>query len=331
MANTLFDTTVYFATNRNPMGVGFGANIADTDPTKTLFAAVDVSGTDLLNADSGVLGPITDRSTGTFGGGALNSIVNGADNLLIFIHGFANSFEDSIKRAAYNRAWFADGGAQGETAMVAFSWPSAGTIVDFGEALTAPYKADQVNAGNSGDHLAYFFLQIDKIAATFKSLRPNRRVFLLAHSMGNWALQAGVSAWYPQRTEAGPVFDEVILAAPDEHFTSFEFPLGQRLTRLPDLTRRTTIYYSGIDKILFMLSAPVNGVQRLGTLGPQRMNDETLYTASKFRMRNCGFVNDYHHGTFDAVHQYYRLSPKVRADIVAMMNGGPSGARIDYL
>lgn len=324
-------TTVYFATNRSPAGQSFGASPGDLSPDKTVFASVLVTGTDLADANSGTLGPITDRTAGTFSTAALNAIVNGGDNLLIFVHGFANSFEDAIKRAAYNRAWFAAGGAAGNTTVVAFTWPSSATTVGSISDLTGPYTRDQGYAGQSGDQLARFFLEVDKIATAFKRLRPNRRVFLLVHSMGNWALQAGVQAWYPQRTQTGAVFDEVFLAAPDENFNSFEAPPGERLTRLADLGKRITIYFNGNDKILFLLSECINKVRRLGTLGPDQINDTTLYPASKFRLRNAGFVNDYHHGTFDAVHQYYRLSPKVRADIVAMMNGDASGERVDYL
>lgn len=322
------NTTVYFATNRVANANDFSAEIVRPDPALVTYGAIEVTDTDLTHPYSGTMGPVTDASMGTFGAGALNAIVNGADNLLIFIHGFANSFDDAIKRAAFNKAWFAAGGAAGDTTVVAFTWPSIGTVIEFGEDLTEPYKTDRKQAGNSGLHLAHFFLEVEKLVAAFRSLRPNRRVFLLAHSMGNLALQAAVSAWFPLRTTATPVFDEVLLAAPDEEFTSFEEPLGQRLTRLVDLGSRITIYYSGIDKILFMLSAPINGIQRLGTLGPNKMKDVILYPASKFRMRGCAFVDDYEHNTFDSVHQYYRRSPKVRADIVAMMNDGPSGDRI---
>jgi len=324
-------TTVYFATNRNPAGNGFGSLIADPDPANTLFASVEVTGTDIADAQSGKLGTITGKSVGTFGTGALYAIVNGGDNLLVFVHGFANSFEDAIKRAAFNRAWFAAGGAAGETTVVAFTWPSSGTTVGSISDLAGPYRDDQGSAGKSGEHLARFFLEIDKIATAFKKLRPSRRVFLLVHSMGNWALQAGVQAWYPKRTETGPVFDEVILAAPDENFNSFEATPGERLTRLADLGERITIYFSGSDKILFLLSEGINGVRRLGTLGPDKINDLTIYPAAKFRLRNAGVLNDYPRATFDAGHQYYRLSPTVRADIVAMMNGNPSGERVDYL
>ncbi len=314
------DTTVYFATSRKASGDGFGAEL---DPAQTTFGAIKVTGTTLADADSGTMGPVTDRTMGTFGTAALNSIVNGGDNLLIFIHGFANSFEDAIKRAAFNRAWFAAGGAAGETTVVAFTWPSPGKTIGSLSALEKPYKSDQKNAGGSGPHLAQFFLEVDKLVAAFRGFRPNRRVFLLAHSMGNWALQAGVAEWYAKRTTDKVVFDEVFLAAPDENYNSFEGTPGERLTRLADLGKRITIYYNGTDKILYLLSKIINGTPRLGTLGPKKMRDAQVYPAEKFRMRGCAFVADYHHGTFDAVHQYYRLSPKVREDVVAMMNGKP--------
>ncbi|MGH6870110.1 MAG: hypothetical protein ACREHE_01280 [Rhizomicrobium sp.] len=67
-------TTVYFATNRNPSGAYFGADLASPDAAQTVFGAVAVTDTDLANASSGTMGPVTDRSIGTFGTATLNAI-----------------------------------------------------------------------------------------------------------------------------------------------------------------------------------------------------------------------------------------------------------------
>jgi esterase/lipase superfamily enzyme len=327
------DTSVYFATNRKALGGGFGADIVGPDANLMTYGSIQVTNIDLADADSGQMAPVADRSMGSFDANARTAIVNGGDNLLVFIHGFDNSFDDAIKRAGYNRAWFADGGAPGTTNVVAFTWPSLGQLLSNNPAsLTSGYRGDQAQAGNSGFHIAKFFLEIDKLATAFRLAKPNGRIFLLAHSMGNWALQAGVASWFQQRVSNDVVFDEVFLAAADERFDSFETPNGQRLSRLPQIARRISIYYSDLDTILW-LSHSVNGIARVGGGdGPKDKYNPAVYPPAKFRMRACGGVMDYPClDSFDASHQYYRRSKKVRADIVSMMAGGASGSEIAAL
>jgi esterase/lipase superfamily enzyme len=327
------ETTVYFATNRQPRGTnGFGATIVPPDTAQMTYGSIHVTNIALPDAASGQMGPIMDRSMGSFAANSLTAIVNGGENLLVFIHGFDNSFADAIKRAAYNRAWFADGGAPGATSVVAFTWPSLGQLLaKKPTSLTSGYLADQGHAGASGFHIAKFFLEIDKLEKAFRMAKPNGRIFLLAHSMGNWALQAGIASWFQQRESNDVVFDEVFLAAPDERFDTFAAPAGQRLSLLKDIGRRITIYYSEMDTIIW-LSNGINGILRLGFAGPGDKTDDTQFPPAKYRMRDCGGVFDYDcFDGFDASHQYYRKSPKVRADIVAIMSGAPSGAKIAAL
>jgi esterase/lipase superfamily enzyme len=327
------ETTVYFATNRRPSGTnGFGAHIVPPDVSKMTYGSIHVTNIALPDAASGKMGPIMDRSMGSFAANSLTAIVNGGENLLVFIHGFDNSFADAIKRAAYNRAWFADGGAIGATSVVAFTWPSLGQLLaKKPTSLTSGYLADQGHAGASGFHIAKFFLEIDKLEKAFRIAKPNGRIFLLAHSMGNWALQAGIASWFQQRESNDVVFDEVFLAAPDERFDTFAAPAGQRLSRLKDIGHRITIYYSEMDTIIW-LSNGINGILRLGFAGPGDKTDDTQFPPAKYRMRDCGGVFDYDcFDGFDASHQYYRKSPKVRADIVAIMSGAASGAKIAAL
>lgn len=326
------DTTVYFATNRQAAGTGFGANIVGPDAAQITYGSIAVTQINLNDANSGQMSAIADRTMGSFAANSLTAMVNGGENLLVFIHGFDNSFEDAIKRAGFNRAWFADGGAPGATTVVAFTWPSMGQLLATNPtSLTSGYRTDQSVAGSSGFHIAKFFLEIDKLTAAFRQAKPKGRVFLLAHSMGNWALQAGVQSWFQQRASADVVFDEVFLAAADERFDSFEQPAGGRLSLLSRLAKRVSIYSSDLDTIIW-LSNSVNGIPRIGFEGPKDKSNQHVYPPATFRMRGCGGVMDYNYfDTFDASHQYYRRSKKVRKDIVAMMTGGPSGKPIDTL
>ena len=104
------------------------------------------------------------------------------------------------------------------------SWPSAGPRA--GKLISLPfpsaaYRRDQTTAGQSGLHIMTFFANLEPIITSARA-RGNR-VFLLAHSMGNWALQAAVESWFSHGNGDALLFDEVILAAADEIHNSFDF------------------------------------------------------------------------------------------------------------
>jgi esterase/lipase superfamily enzyme len=124
----------------------------------------------------------------------VGDLSNAGRNLLVFVHGFDNTFEDGITRAAFNREFLAASGRPGTDATVlAFSWPSLGKIVSF-PVLDADYRHDQKMATLSGVHLMNFFGQIEPL---LRMARANGcRTYLLAHSMGNLALQSAVENWF---------------------------------------------------------------------------------------------------------------------------------------
>ncbi len=267
---------------------------------------------------------ISNPQTGGFQAGVAQDIVGSGKNILIFIHGFANSFLNSIARAAYNREWFAASGANAaDTAIIAFSWPSLGQFIAAPpHLLPDDYLRDQAQASRSAFHIASFFANLQPMLAQARN--QGRRVFLLAHSMGNFALAAAVESWFSHDSPAVKLFDETFLAAADERWDSFDLPMAARLSRLTDLTPRVSIYYSVRDLALY-LSVAVNLIKRLGHEGPLHKTDATLYPPARFRMLDCAEVNDYDlFNPPDASHQYYRRSPKVRADIVAAMRNDPN-------
>jgi hypothetical protein len=88
------------------------------------------------------------------------------------------------------------------------------------------------------------------------------------------------------------------------------------------LCSRISVYYSRAD-LLMILSEAANHNVRLGLNGPQDKFDTTKFPPAKFRLVDCTDVLDYSRFG-EASHQYYRESPKVRADIVdAMVNSPP--------
>jgi len=321
----MLSTTVYFASNRVTTGSpaewqNYGTEIVPpADASLVRYAVAFVDGIDLTAEGSGTITAIQNDRLADFDDGVKNDITGSGKNLLIFIHGFANSFKDGITRAAFNREWFAASGiADADTTVIAFSWPSLGQLIAAPpHLLPDDYLRDQAQAGQSGFHIATFLKVVEPLITAVRA--QGRRAFLLAHSMGNFALQAAVESWFSHGNPATALFDEVFLAAADERFDTFGFPAGARLSRLKNLVARISIYYSVRD-IAMYLSFAVNLIARLGHEGPEHKADPAEFGPARYRILDCADVGDYDLiNPPDASHQYYRRSRKVRADITTAM------------
>ena len=240
-------TTVYFATNRVVNGPAqnwqsYQAGIVSpSDPTAITYATAFVDQTNLDADKTGAILSIQDVQQGGFSQSIVNDLSAPGRNLLIFLHGFANSFENALTRAAFNREWFARAGvAAANTTVVAFSWPSLGQVLSF-PVPWEDYKKDQTMAGQSGLHIMSFFANLEPIVTRARA--SGQRVFLLAHSMGNWALQAAVESWFSHGNGDAALFDAALLAAADERYDGFDFPPDGRLTGLDRLARRIAILF----------------------------------------------------------------------------------------
>jgi len=317
-------TTVYFATNRRLEGpatdwTSYTTNIvAPSDPNAITYATAFVDNTNLTADTTGAIQTIENVSTGRFSQSAMDDLSNPGRNLLVFIHGFDNSFEAAITRAAFNREWFAASGvAAANTTVVAFSWPSLGRLLD----LPLPwgdYLHDQTMAGQSGLHLTSFFANLQPLLTRARA--NGSRIFLLTHSMGNYALQATVQSWFAHGNGDAALFDETILAAADERYDSFDFPEPGRLSALHRLTQHISIYFSRMDNVLALSMAINLGAKRLGQDGPHDRYNTSKFPPAQYRMVDCSGFGDYAFD-FASSHQYYRRSPGVRTDIAQVMNG----------
>src|SRR5213075_571924 len=107
---------------------------------------------------TGAIQKIENVSSGRFSQSASDDLSNPGRNLLVFIHGFDNSFE-----AAFTREWLAASGvAAADTTVVAFSWPSLGKLISF-PLPWEDYQKDQIMAGQSGLHIMSFFANLQPI------------------------------------------------------------------------------------------------------------------------------------------------------------------------
>lgn len=166
-------------------------------------------------------------------------------NHLLFIHGFNNSFQDAILRAA--QVGF-DLGINGAT--LAFSWPSR-KLIPFvsryngdGDAILASRKA----LASLGEHIG--------------NLKGTLHV--IAHSMGNRALaMSWQSIFEAVRASNTLKIGQVVFAAPDVFQSAFK----DDTENIQDFCQRATLYANRTDLAL-SLSRVLNRWPRAGMLPP---------------------------------------------------------------
>ena len=311
-------TTVYFATNRQVTNAsdpvrGYPPIIVPPSSSDQMtFGTAFVDGIDIATNTQGTVSQILNTNKGSFPPATLTDLSASGRDMLVFIHGFDNSFSDAITRAAFNREWLAASGQPAtDTTVIAFSWPSLGKLIS-PPILQSDYLTDQSMARHSGIHLMEFLKILSPI------FRANaRRPTLLAHSMGNLALESGVENWFLHGNQANKIFNVTLLAAADCRYDSFDLPPPAGLSRLPDLSQRVSIFFSQIDDVL-KLSMVVNFAKRLGQDGPHNMADTTAFPRNIYTMVDCSSYRDYDFNLLTS-HQYYRMSPSVRGIIAADM------------
>ncbi len=164
--------------------------------------------------------------------------------VLVFIHGYNNSFEDASRRAAQ---LVYDLDFDGSPAL--FSWPSAES--------TTSYTVDEAAVSVSGRRLADF-LQAVAIEAGAS------RVHVIAHSMGNRALLDALPIYLAKRApgKPGSPFGQIVFTAPDVDRDLFV----DAMPGLIGAAERLTLYASDTDKAL-RTSEMLHGAPRAGLAG----------------------------------------------------------------
>src|SRR5262249_4131344 len=154
------------------------------------------------------------------------------NDILVFVHGAANSFTDSITRAAYNQTWLAASGLPNSAFdVIAFSWPACRYTLANIPGDYFDYKSDQHAAAKSAAQFGAFLNQMAALRAAVDQL-GTKRINLLCHSMGNYMLAGAVRTFLAMSNTTEVIFDEVILAAADETSTTFSAANGERLSQL---------------------------------------------------------------------------------------------------
>jgi esterase/lipase superfamily enzyme len=160
-------------------------------------------------------------------------------SIRLFVHGYNNSFQETVYRLAQITA-----DAHDNRVAVLFAWPS--------KARTLSYSADKAAASASTDGLAR---TIEILAE-----RPRAQVVLLAHSMGGWLTMETLAKMSRGRRQGMfERFSNVVLAAPDIDVDD----MVRQLEIIGRLPRPLTLLVSSDDSAL-TLSRIITGGRRVG-------------------------------------------------------------------
>jgi len=333
------NATVYFATNRTPNDP---ANPTDFSPpgqpvagSKVWFGRADFNGDKLdftpelsdsnyvlsmLGANANITAtasidalanaraaPLT--NAGLFGD--LPDPAPGPINALFFVHGYNFTFRQSVARAAQLQQWYGKGPDGIPLLIFLFAWPSVG-----GEMSSQSYLTDRHGARLAGSALGPAF----ELAAQYVNVIAMRngqlpRLHLMAHSMGNWALRWMVQSMPSLKGGTPPAIDEMLLMAADEDTDTLStnddiMPFAQQACK------RVSVYWNQGDKALDVSKWIEGNPERLGREGPDLVDGKYPATVTPINVDTpVGLGNEV------TGHQYYRLQPDVRRDVLQVLAG----------
>jgi esterase/lipase superfamily enzyme len=172
--------------------------------------------------------------------GALVSQAGGSD-VLIYVHGFKQTFET----AALDAAHLSDGVRFHGQTMV-FSWPSKAGLFD--------YAYDRESAMWSRD-------EFERVLASIASAPGNGRVHIVAHSMGTMLTLESLRQLYARYgdTMAGRI-GAVVFAAPDIDMDVF----SSAIQRIGPLAGKITVIAATNDRALALSGRLAGGMTRVG-------------------------------------------------------------------
>jgi esterase/lipase superfamily enzyme len=240
------DRTLLVATTRKPVNGGrakpwFGSGRAPTmtlaraklvPPDDSRFSLAAVGLADWrLDGVQAVSGEVSDLLAQAGGGG----------DVLIYVHGFNQTFET----AALDAARLADGiKFRGQT--MAFSWPSKAELLD--------YAYDRDSAMWSRD-------AFERVLSSIVSAPGSGRVHIVAHSMGTMLTLESLRQLYAHYgdTVTGRI-GAVVFAAPDIDMDVF----SAAISRIGPLAGKITVVTATNDRALELSGRLAGGMTRVG-------------------------------------------------------------------
>lgn len=240
--------------------------------------------------------------------------VRGQRDVIVFVHGYRNSFDDSVSTLA--DLWQATGRLG---LPVVFSWP-AGNPAPFG------YLKDR----ESGEFSIFHLKEMLRLLAEVDGLGD---IQVVAHSRGTDVATSALREMVIAARAAGHdprrvlKIDNLILAAPDLDFSI----VRQRLIaeHFGPAFGRISVYMNPSDSTLGLAQALMSGT-RFGRLSYDDLpeNEREIFR----NITNVDFI-DVSGVANRASHDYFRNNPRVMADIVMVLTASepPGSARRDLV
>jgi esterase/lipase superfamily enzyme len=192
-------------------------------------------------------------------------------HVTVFVHGYNNTWQNAAARYQTICSKLFDDGA-GLGLCVLFDWPSDGQAID--------YFPDRIDARNSAQDLAtvltalYEVLSASQEQAMKTGTSPCRaKTSIIAHSMGNYALQKAMQLTWTRKNQPLLVslISELIMVAADvdnDLFKSGESVDKSDGDAIANLSYRVTALYTGRDSALGASAGLKHfGKRRLGRSG----------------------------------------------------------------
>lgn len=169
-----------------------------------------------------------------------------SNSVLLYVHGYANSFYDAAKTAA-QIAYDIDF----KGIPMFYSWPS----------LSSPTLT---NYGMDRERIMVSEARLLTFLEDTIEHNPDSSIYIIAHSMGTRAVVGALKTLNDVDPSKLNVIKEVILAAPDIKTDGFENEIAPSLV---DMGRKITVYASNDDYALRAAKLINDGFKRLGDSG----------------------------------------------------------------
>jgi esterase/lipase superfamily enzyme len=213
-------------------------------------------------------------------------------DVLLFVHGFNNTFEFAVMRAAQ-----VVNDVQFPGFPVVFSFPSLGSLAD--------YPSDEDHAARSVASLAAVLTRLVTERRTLSG--PPAKIHIVAHSLGNRMLLSAMAALAPGLPAGEKAFGHVVLAAPD--------------VDIPEFIQKTTALISASDDVTFYFCEKDVALLASRTIHHQERAGEALVTVSQLVNVDAANAN-----TSLLGHDYYASSSRVLIDEDLLINQGIAAA-----
>ncbi len=166
--------------------------------------------------------------------------------VLVFIHGFNNRFEDAVYRFAQIVH-----DSDADVVPILFTWPSRGSVLAYG------YDRESTNYSRDA---------LEAVLRGIASQPSVGEISVLAHSMGNWLTLETLRQMAIRSGRVDPKIKNVLLAAPDVDIDIARQQIGGLGPNRPSFT----LFVSQDDRALAVSRRVWGSTARLGAIDPEQ-------------------------------------------------------------